>query len=49
MYLRIIPVLLVSWLAMSLGAEEVLQQFEGLTLNANLELTKPESLEDDCD
>jgi pimeloyl-ACP methyl ester carboxylesterase len=46
MFLRIIPLLLTGWLAMPLAAEEVRQQFEGLTLNANLELAQAKTLED---
>lgn len=46
MFLRIIAVLLLGWLAMPLAAEEVRQQFEGLTLNANLELAPAKTLQD---
>lgn len=46
MILRIFSILLAGWLALPLGAEEVRQQLNGLTLNANLELARGKTLAD---
>lgn len=46
MILRISLIFLSGWFALPLGAEEVRQQLNGLTLNANLELADTRALED---